>query len=439
MKSVFNKEKYFLLIIAFSFFFSLKVFPYASGVLDTSFGGGDGFFTHDVFQENDFGKDIVYSNGFMYIAGSAFKSSGYDMALWKISAAGVLEYVKTQHGSAGGNRNDQAEGIAVDQNGKIIVVGASDKGPDDKNVALVVWRFLENGDLDRTFGSKGYVTTTNSAGGKWDFGFDVAVQSDGKIVVSGSSKGSDGRVRMAVWRFKDDGKLDRNFGDKGIFISTGTGYELGNNIGLQTDGKIIVSGISASDVYLSQADIKAWRLNTDGTLDDTFAANGVFTLQSGGWDHYTCEGMQIQEDDKIVLAGDFGYQNYEYYDAVAVRLDIDGNLDNNFASNGIFRLNISRLDTFTSVAKQSDGSLVFAGYSMYGTADIDIMSVRLSSDGHRDMNYGASGVFTHDNAAGGADYDHSFQLLIPDDEHIWIVGESYNAQDNYDLAVWGLK
>lgn len=89
-------------------------------------------------------------------------------------------------------------------------------------------------DLDPTFGNAGKVTTTFPGG--LDTPNDVAVQTDGKIVVAGSS-GSD----FALARYNTDGSLDNSFDAVGRVTTdfAGVTFEEAHAVALQADGKIV--------------------------------------------------------------------------------------------------------------------------------------------------------------------------------------------------------
>src|SRR3989442_511852 len=130
--------------------------------------------------------------------------------------------------------NDQAGSVALQSDGKIVVAGSSDPGG-NSDFALV--RYNADGSLDTTFGGTGKVTT--------DFGGtdgvqSVAIESDGKIVVAGYSSIS-GNVVFALARYNADGGLDATFGGTGK-VTTDVAGGVGRSVAMQNDGKIVVAG-----------------------------------------------------------------------------------------------------------------------------------------------------------------------------------------------------
>lgn len=108
---------------------------------------------------------------------------------------------------------------------------------------FVVARYNSDGSADNSFGNEGIVTT--SFGNVNTYGRSLAIQEDGKIVVTGEKGGwpSD----YATARYNTDGTLDTTFGNGGIVISDlGSQLEQPRDILIQDDGKMIVAGGSVS-------------------------------------------------------------------------------------------------------------------------------------------------------------------------------------------------
>jgi uncharacterized delta-60 repeat protein len=135
--------------------------------------------------------------------------------------------------------NDVGSGIAVQSDGKIVVVGTRDDGSGDSDFAVA--RFNTDGSLDATFNGTGLVTTSFSAGN--DVGSGIAVQSNDQIVVVGSSDDGSGKWRFVVARFIS---IDGSFPDPdniGKAITSFTaGDDIGSGIAVQSDDRIVVVG-----------------------------------------------------------------------------------------------------------------------------------------------------------------------------------------------------
>lgn len=178
------------------------------------------------------------------------------------------------------------------------------------------------------------------------------------------------------------GDLDPNFGNKGIF-STTTDRATANGVAIQSDGKIVVAGINVANSNFADLLI---RLNTDGTLDTSFGSGGIDNLVPPG--NQSAEGffaLAIQSDGKIVAGAATGEQG----SSVAVaRVNTDGSLDTSFGSGG-FTATVSAGSIFFGggLALQSDGKILVAA----GFGNPSIMA-RFTSDGQLDTYFGSGGV-----------------------------------------------
>jgi len=156
------------------------------------------------------------------------------------------------------------------------------------------------GDLDADFGVGGIVTTTVSIGGPLDIGRGAAIQSDGKVVVTGKSSGSSSDDDITVVRYNTDGRLDTSFNGTGIVttsVSNGNnGNEVGWAVAVQSNNKIVIAGTS-DDVIDT---IVVVRYTPDGHLDSTFNSAGIVTTTINNGNTYG-RSIAIQSDGRIVV------------------------------------------------------------------------------------------------------------------------------------------
>jgi len=123
-----------------------------------------------------------------------------------------------------------ASGVAVQRNGRIVLVGRLETR--DGSV-LALTRYRADGSLDESFSNDGRQETKAMAGGT-----DIAVQPDGRLVVSGSA-GSD----FGLARYRSDGRLDPSFsGDGRVTTSFDDGRSAAEAVALQPDGRIVLAG-----------------------------------------------------------------------------------------------------------------------------------------------------------------------------------------------------
>jgi len=177
------------------------------------------------------------------------------------------------------------------------------------------------GALDPTFGG-GYGDATISLGlqyrsglGAFNDGPDsVIAELNGKIVVSGTVQGDDGRL-LAVARFNADGSPDDSFGSLGQVQLPISDPEVAPTVStiVLSDGKII-EATSATDGG-GNATFVAVRLNVNGSLDTSFGVDGVaqygFTTTPVSDRLGTVVAAVAQTNGKIVLLGNTVYVRYQ--------------------------------------------------------------------------------------------------------------------------------
>jgi uncharacterized delta-60 repeat protein len=234
--------------------------------------------------------------------------------------------------------------------------------------------------------------TFNIGTGFNDAALTISIQADGKIIVGGQFTTFNGNVANRLVRLNTDGTIDNTFN-----IGTGfNNYIYSTNI--QTDGKIIVGGAFA--LYNGSLHLGLVRLNIDGSLDNSFnpsSFNGnVYTIA-------------IQSDGKIIAGGNFGSFSGSNVGSIA-RLNTDGSLDASFNSGTGYNSEIWT----TSI--QSDGKIIVGGYftSFNGTA-INRIS-RLNTDGSLDATFNIGTGFSSE----------VFTTIIQTDSKI-IVGGFFNS------------
>src|SRR5439155_1583059 len=185
-------------------------------------------------------------------------------------------------------------GMAVQGDGKIVVAGWAWNGS-NRDFALA--RYTANGALDPNFGTNGKVTTP--IGNSDELAFDVAVQNDGKIVAAGWSSNGSNRD-FALVRYTAGGALDPSFGTGGMVTTPiGSRHDIGQSVVVESDGKIIVVGSSDNG---SDFDIALVRYTANGALDPSFGTGGKVTTPIGSSADLG-SSLALLRDGKIVVAG----------------------------------------------------------------------------------------------------------------------------------------
>lgn len=221
--------------------------------------------------------------------------------------------------------------------------------------------FAQDGSLDMSFNT-----------GSGPNGYNImamALQTNGKIIVAGDFTAYNGIIRKGIARLNSDGSVDESF-------DPGTGLE-GRvlNIVIQEDEKIIITGDFTKYNNIEKKFIA--RLNPDGSLDNDFNA-------SGSGSNNTIYSTALQPDGKILIAGDFSFYNGVSRGKVA-RLNSDGTLDQTFDSG------VGSNNFLNSVVLQSDGKVLIGGYTSTYNNIARRTIARLNSNGSLDTNFNAIG------------------------------------------------
>jgi uncharacterized delta-60 repeat protein len=392
---------------------------------DFSFSGGGYVRTYigSSIYEDVAESIVVQPDGKLLLVGYSSDNAAYDYALARFNPDGYLD--DTLGGVARfafdvGSNLDFAHDAKLQSDGKIIIAGSSWNGY--KSVFTLV-RFLSNGSLDTTFGTNGIVTTLWDVNGN-DSINAVAIQADDKIVAVGTVNN-----KIAIVRYNADGSLDSSFGGSGINEATiYTEINAGTSVVIQPDGKIVVAGYTANASL--DHDFFVMRITTTGTADTSFNQSGVVTTDIGGDMYSYILDAVIQSDGKILVAG------YSNKDFALARYNIDGSLDAGFNGAGTVKTPIGTADDVAySVAIQNDGKIVAGGYSWGGVSlGNDFALVRYNSDGSLDPTFGG-GKLTYDLSSGNNDSIKDIALTA--EGKIVAVGYSeFNNADHFAIAVY---
>jgi len=229
-----------------------------------------------------------------------------------------------------------------------------------------------------------------------------------------------------------DGDLDTTFDTDGI-VTTRTGightYQFVRSIALQSDGKIVATGYS--EISGNGYDFAIVRYNANGTLDTTFGGgDGIVTTDFGNSDNAALS-MALQSDGKIVVAG-YSINAGTNFDIAVGRYNADGTPDTSFGTGGLVMTDFGNSDNaVVSVVLQSDGKIVAAGYSITGGSQ-DFAVVRYNTDGTLDTSFGGGdGIVTTDF---GTSTDYASSIALQSDGKIVVAGNA-SISGHSDFAV----
>ena len=232
--------------------------------------------------------------------------------------------------------------------------------------AGAVARYRRDGELDPEFGAGGVVTTdfgSGSSSASLDRGGAVVVQSDGKIIVAGFTRGA--RQAFAVARYNPDGTLDPTFGRDGKVLVPASEPQV-YAIGIQQSGDIVLAGAAAS-TSRGTAPFALIRLHPDGTPDTDFGVDGLVTTSFEG-SRSGARAVVAQADGKMITGGARSGAPGASGDAVPesgfalTRYDPDGSVDATFGSVGRALTTLGDAGaTPVALAVQPDGKILAAG------------------------------------------------------------------------------
>ncbi len=298
----------------------------------------------------------LQADGKILLTGGAATSSNgsKDFALVRYLPNGIVDSSFASDGIqtiSFGSGDDIARAIIIQPDGNILVSGTSTNG---NNALMAIARFKPDGMPDGSFSGDG--KNTLAIGTIFTNGYAMALLQDNKILLTGAAKfGMQDDVALA--RFLPNGAADLTFGVSGhITTNLGSDADSGNAIAIQSDGKIMVAGITGVT-----RDFALMRYLTDGTLDPDFGNQGVVTTDFAGSDDYA-NGIILQSDGKILVGG-YAY-NGGLPDFALARYLYNGDLDPDFGLNGKVLTDINGgYDYGFPLTLQTDGKLLQAGYS----------------------------------------------------------------------------
>lgn len=330
----------------------------SSGALDATFSSDGKVVTPIGTGNSDAYGVAMQSDGKIVVAGSCGNVGSRDFCVVRYNPNGTINGNFATNGiaiTAVGTGDDAAAGIAIQGDGKIVVVGTCRSGTFD---AFCVVRYESDGTLDTSFAGDGK-TITSIVNNADDAARAVAIQSDGKIVVVGYCGDTAVKVDFCAARYLSNGTLDTSFDFDGrVTASIGNFIDAGSAISLQADGRIVIAGTTTT----TSADplMSAVRHNPFGSLDTSFSGNGRLTFRLGS-SIESAQGVVVQPDGKIVFAGSCTVGSN--YDFCVARVNSDGTPDNTFSVNGnvITPMSVSDDDRVAGVALDGDGNIVVAG------------------------------------------------------------------------------
>lgn len=400
----------------------------APGQLDTRFNSPNGFAVYDSGFSDGMESIALQEDGKIVVVGWIdYPGTNWDVTILRYNADGRLDTTFGTNGVITERVNTSSRGraIAIQPDRKVLMAGETCRDvPElaDECDALLV-RYNHDGTRDNDFGTNGVVTYNHSY---WDAVYGIALQPDGKIVVGGlSADESLTSSEALLLRFKMDGTPDPTFGTNGMVVySQGINDEI-ISVAVQPDGKILAGGHTLN----GPSDVLLLRYNPNGTLDTGFGAGGVVKYDGGSADY--ARKIALQADGKILVAG----WTHEGIDdnVLLLRYNSDGTLDSLFGTNGVVRYDSRKYEQGWSMAVQPNGKVLVTG-RVEDTDHSDVLLLRYAKDGALDASFGQGGVVRYDSGL----KDGAQSVAIASDGGI-VVGAWFLDGSEYDLRVLKFK
>lgn len=311
--------------------------------------------------------------------------------------------------------------FAFDPNGNIVSMGIS-KGTGSLDYRLTLTKTDANGIPDTAFGTNGVVLTAIEDA---EYPWGMEIQADGKILVSGGVRIDAGSSTYSgfVIRYNTDGSVDTTFAANGVYRdATLNNFEF---MVLLSDGSII----AGANENMTDKGI-LFKLDSNGFLDTSFGVNGKLTI-----DAVWLTNMILLSDGKILCIGvdllDANHTKVGY-----CKIDGLGNFDTSFGQNGMMAINIDTTIDINNMQEVSerphsakellDGSIVLSGYLSDKFYLGDFMA-KIDSTGFLDTTFGISGIVKHF-------YEFAVGLEVQPDGKI-IIGHSKSLSQSVGYSL----
>jgi uncharacterized delta-60 repeat protein len=335
-------------LLPYNGFFVMRYLP--EGSIDSSFGDSGKTIINLLFEDHlTPSSACLQQDGKILVCGTGTAGWPDIIASGIIVRLNIDGSVDSSFGTDGivqttlGNSTSYTA-IAVQPDGKILGVGTSTN--------RFINRFFENGSLDPSFGTNGHVYYSSS-----DVFYSCITQPNGKILIGGGYYAFP--EKFCVKRFLPNGAVDSSFGSSGTVVTqlgSADGYIY--DMALQSDGKILALGQSGTAIPSAVV-----RYNVDGTLDNTFGTDGSF-MNFFPNVFAIAHSILIQNDDKILLGGspyingksDYGLQRLTSNSLIDSSFGENGEVATDFANysgSGI-----------QSIGLQSSGKIIAIGNSI---------------------------------------------------------------------------
>lgn len=316
------------------------------------------------------------------------------------------------YGPVASNFMDNAQDVVTLPNGKMVYCGTSGL---TSSLGMVVVRLNCDGTIDNTFGTNGYYLY-NASGGS-SFAYDMELLPNGQILVAGATSITAANPQFSMFRLNSNGTLDQTFGVNGFFHNDiGSGEDYARKILIQNN-KIILVGVSKVPGFTTNR-LALTQCDMNGQLDVAFGTGGTTVFQNAGGASCFGQSAVIGNNQDIFICGD-AYINNVYYPLLA-KVSATGIPYAAFGSNGVL-IPMNFNARFFDI--EYDGSkLIMAGQNNVGPWDF-LLQARNTTDGALVTTFGTAGSSIVDVVQA----DTYYELLIHPDGSLLACGTTGTA------------
>jgi uncharacterized delta-60 repeat protein len=370
------------------------------GALDPSFGTG-GFVTTDFGSGNDWARDIlVQPDGKILLLGQTDVNNTTDIAMARLNSDGTSDLSFNSTGSSVQDLQNSQElphEILLQPDGKILVCGKTvflNNPPLSEDFFIA--RYQADGNPDLTFNTQGF--NSLDYGGLNNYCYHMALDAIGRIVLVGMGYNQTSTlVQAEAFRFNADGSRDTTFALAGDYVYPQTFGEESTfrRVAVQPDGKILISGRLRG--IAGAYDALVIRLNDDGSPDSTFSTDGIAVLNLGSFDEEVT-AMVLQPDGKILLGGRFQDPLSSTDMAFVCRVLPNGNLDGSFGNGAISFAQISAgnsMENIQDMVLHPNGNIFLSGFSNGGAVNYSFSFFAFNDLGAPLTAFGNNGSIVH--------------------------------------------
>lgn len=282
--------------------------------------------------------------------------------------------------------------FAFDDNGNIISAGyALQGGAGSTDYQLTLTKTNKNGILDNTFGTNGNVTTVI---GHSESPQDIIIQDDGKIIVVGEANlgptpNSPGTYIGFAVRYNSNGTLDTSFATNGIYKLTSSRQFV--SVMALPNGSIILGGNTSVNNEYQGILVK---LNNNGAEDIQFGNNGVLSLTSVNYKFSMGETILLN-DGKIFCVGVEYSDILNHSKSAYCKIDSFGNFDTTFGTNGKVTLDLFNYNPITNITELLHTARELPnGQIVIGGTELNPFLLKINSNGSLDSTFGTNGMKT---------------------------------------------